>query len=180
MSKRFRKNDEISTSEVFLVKEEGEPIGKVSLEKALQIARTQDLDLVEVAPNAKPPVCRVMDFGSFVFEQKKKEKAQKKAKKVTEMKGVRFGIRISQHDLDVKLRASRKFLEKGHPVKATLQFRGREIVHDDLGYKKMEEFKQGLADISKVDQPPRKQGRQIVMILVPQKNMKKVEKNDDE
>ncbi len=176
--KRFRKNDEIRLPEVFLVDDTGEKIGKISTDKALALAEKKELDLVEVAPNVRPPVCRLMDFGIFLFEQKKKDKAQKKAKKTTEVKGVRFGIRISPHDLEVKLRSARKFLEKGHFVKATLQFRGREIVHGELGFKKMNEFKEALVDVSRVDQEPKKQGRQIVMLLAPQKNSAKKTTNN--
>jgi translation initiation factor IF-3 len=179
--KRFRKNDEIRLPEIFLVDEKGEKIGNISTEKAKTLAKQRDLDLVEVSPNVRPPVCRLMDFGTFLFEQKKKDKLQRKAKKSAETKGVRFGIRISQHDFDVKLRAARKFLEKGHPIKATLQFRGREIVHDELGFKKMTEFKDALADISRIDQEPKRQGRQINMMLMPQKTSgKKRQEEDDE
>lgn len=170
--RRFRKNSEIRIPKVFLVDENGEKVGIVATEKALQMAQSRNLDLVEVADKARPPVCRLMDFGTFLFEQKKKEKAQKKQQKAAEMKGVRFGIRISAHDFEVKLKASKKFLEKGHPIKATLQFRGREIVHDDLGFKKMDEFANALADYAKVDQPPKKSGRQITMILTPVKKSK--------
>lgn len=178
--KRFRKNDEIRLPEVFLVDDTGEKIGNISTEKAKILATKKGLDLVEVSPNMRPPVCRMMDFGTFLFEQKKKDKLQRKSKKAVETKGIRFGIRISQHDFEVKARAARKFLEKGHPVKATLQFRGREIVHDELGFAKMTEFKDVLADISRVDQTPRKQGRQITMMLVPQKNTVKKQAKSDE
>lgn len=170
--RRFRKNTEIRVHEVFLVEEDGEKIGVVSTEKALRRAEEKGLDLVEVADKARPPVCRLMNFGTFLFEQKKKEKAAKKQKKAAEVKGVRFGIRISQHDFDVKLKAAKKFLEKGHPIKATLQFRGREIVHGELGFKKMEEFAEALVEFAKVDQPPKKSGRQINMMLAPIKKAK--------
>lgn len=143
------------------------------------MARRKDLDLVEVAPNARPSVCRIMDFGTFLYEQKKREKSQKKAKK-TEIKGIRFGIRISEHDLATKIRASIKFLEKGHPIKATLQFRGREIVHEELGFEKMREFATALEGYARVDQPAKKQGRQIIMTLTPEKNSKKHAENESE
>lgn len=168
-AKRFRKNDQIRVPEVFLVDDAGEKVGRVATERARSMADQKDLDLVEVAPNANPPVCRLMDFGTFLFEQKKKEKAQRKSQKAAEMKGVRFGIRISQHDFDVKVKAATKFLEKGHPVKATLQFRGREIVHDELGVQKMQEFEKALEEVCHVDQPAKKQGRQIIMTLAPKK-----------
>lgn len=170
--RRLRKNDDIRLPEVFLVDEKGEKIGKIFTKDARVMAAERELDLVEVAPDARPPVCRLMDFGTYLFEQKKKEKANKKAKKAAEVKGIRFGIRISQHDFEVKLRAAKKFLEKGHPIKATLQFRGREIVHDELGYKKMEEFAEALTHFAKIDQKPKKQGRQIIMMLMPQKKPK--------
>lgn len=177
--KRFRKNDQIRISEVFLVDENGEKRGVVSTARAREVALQKDLDLVEVAPNARPPVCRIMDFGTFLYEQRKREKSQKKAKK-TEMKGVRFGIRISEHDLDTKVRATKKFLEKGHPIKATLQFRGREIAHEDLGFEKMREFAAFLEGWAKIEQAPKKQGRQIVMMLSPEKSPKKATSEDEE
>lgn len=170
--RRFRKNTEIHFPEVFLVDETGEKIGVISTKKALQMAEEKELDLVEVADKARPPVCRLMNFGTFLFEQKKKEKAQRKQKKAAELKGIRFGIRISPHDFGVKLKAASKFLEKGHPVKATLQFKGREIVHGELGFKKMEEFAEKLKEFGKVDQAPKKSGRQINMMLIPQKKLK--------
>ena len=149
--------------------DKGEKIGRIPFQKALQKAQERSLDLVEVGPNQKPPVCRIMDFGNFLFDQKKKEKEQKRKSKSIEMKGVRFGIRISDHDLQTKVRATRKFLEKGNPIKANLQFRGREIVHAELGFEKMKEFAALLDDISRIDQAPKKQGRQIIMTLLPQK-----------
>lgn len=179
-TKRFRKNDQIRIPEVFLVDDQGEKIGKIPTQRALSMAREKDLDLVEVAPNAQPPVCRIMDFGSFLFEQKKKEKAQKKTQKAAEMKGVRFGIRISEHDLGVKVKAAKKFLEKNHPIKATLQFKGREIVHGELGFEKMKEFAAALEDVGQIDQPPKKQGRQIGMTLIPLRGGAKKKKEDDE
>lgn len=136
-------------------------------EEARQRAREAGLDLVEVAPNARPPVCRIMDFGSFLYDLKRKEKAQRKNSKAVEVKGVRFGVRISEHDFAVKERAARKFLEKGNPVRAQLMFRGREMSHDELGHEKMEEFAQRLEDIAKVEQAPKLQGRQITMLLAP-------------
>lgn len=148
-------------------------MGVLPTEKALSLARERGFDLVEVAPDARPPVCRLLDFGSFLFEQKKREKMQRKASKMAEMKGIRFGIRISPHDFGVKVSAARRFLEKGHAVKATLQFRGREITHDELGVKKLEEFRDTLSDIARVDQEPKRQGKQIIMTLFPEKNPRK-------
>jgi len=161
------------------VDEKGEKRGVVSTARAREMALQKDLDLVEVAPNAKPPVCRIMDFGTFLYEQRKREKSQKKAKK-TEIKGIRFGIRISEHDLDTKVRATKKFLEKGHPIKATLQFRGREIAHEELGFEKIREFAAFLEGWAKLEQPAKKQGRQIVMMLAPDKSSKKIASTEDE
>lgn len=155
-------------------------MGVVPTEKALSLARERELDLVEVAPNARPPVCRLLDFGSFLFEQKKREKMQRKVGKAAEMKGIRFGIRISPHDFGVKVNAARRFLEKGHPVKATLQFRGREITHDEFGVRKLEEFRDVLVDIARVDQEPKRQGKQIIMTLLPEKNPKKKPSSSEE
>lgn len=179
--KRYRKNDEIHLPEVFLIDEAGTKIGKVSTEKALALAEERSLDLVEVAPNERPPVCRLMDFGNFLFEQRKKDKAQRKAGKTVQVKGIRFGIRISAHDFEVKTHAARKFLEKGHPVRALLIYRGREIVHESLGHEKMKKFAENLSDISRIDQEPKKQGKQVTMLLMPQKHgAKKLQDKDDE
>jgi translation initiation factor IF-3 len=172
--KRFRKNDEIRVPEVFLVSDEGEKIGKVSTQKAQSLAKDKGLDLVEVAPGAVPPVCRMMDFGTFLFEKKKKDKTQRKAKRSADTKGIRFGIRVAQHDFDVKSRSARRFLMKGHTVKATLQFRGREVVHEELGFQKMREFREELEDVSNVEQEPKRQGQQITMVLSPRKGVVKM------
>jgi len=157
----------IRLPEIFLIDSDGTKLGVTRTDKARDMAQKQGLDLVEVAANSRPPVCRIMDFGQFLFDQKKKAKAQKKAGKSNEQKGVRFGIRISEHDLLVKVRASRKFLIKGHPLKVVLQFRGREITHADLGFTKMKEFAKHLEEVAKIDQFPKKQGRQIFMTMTP-------------
>ena len=166
---KIRKNEEIRLPEIFLINENGDKIGKISTSRAREMAQKVGLDLVEIAPTQRPPVCKILDFGNFVFEQKKKVKEQKKNSKKAEIKGVRFGIRISDHDFDVKIRAAEKFLKKGHPIKVTLIFRGREIVHSDLGFEKVIKFAESLAEISKIDQNPKKMGRQIIMILIPKR-----------
>lgn len=137
---------------------------------ALRMAEQQGLDLVEVSAKARPPICRIMDYGSFAYEQKKKDKENKKKQKTAEPKGIRLGIRISEHDFDTKVKAAQKFLHKGHPVKVTLQFRGREVVHESLGYEKMETFTKQLEEEAIVEAKPRKQGRQIHMFLRPKKH----------
>ena len=164
---RFRKNQEIRVAEVFLLGKEGEKIGRVSTQQAMMMAAQQGVDLVEISASEFPPVCRLTDFGSFQYRQKKKERDAKKNAKRTEQKSLRFGIRISKGDFENKLGAARKFLEKGHPLRVVLHFRGREIVHDNLGKERLQEFADSLEDVSKADALPKKMGRQLILLLSP-------------
>lgn len=173
--KKFRKNEEIRVPKLRVVDHEGEQLGVISRDEALRKAEAVGLDLIEVSPNAEPPVCRIDDFGSFMFRKKKAEKKQKLASKKAVLKSIRFGIRISDHDLGVKIAQARKFLEKNHPVRILLQFRGREAMHADLGMEKIKEVETQLNDISKPEAPPRRQGNRVNMILRPEKP--KVNKN---
>ncbi len=136
-------------------------------DKARALAEEKGLDLVEVAPKAQPPVCKIMDYGKYQYQQKKADQKQRKAQKKREMKGVRLTLRTDVGDMEVKLKRARKFLEAGNSLKVQLMFKGREIVHRDLGLAKMEEFKEKLSDIAKVDQEPKKQGYTMNMILSP-------------
>lgn len=136
-------------------------------EEALKKAQERELDLVEVAPLATPPVCKIMDFGNYLYSLKKKDKKQRKRVKKTETKTTRLSIRTEKHDLEVKAKQARKFLEERNLVKVVLIFRGREMAHQDLAYEKMKEFKIMLEDISAVDQEPKRAGYQMVMILKP-------------
>lgn len=144
-----------------------EKLGVMPVEEALKKAQERELDLVEVAPLATPPVCKIMDFGNYLYNLKKKEKKQRKRVKKTETKTTRLSIRTEKHDLEVKAKQARKFLEDRNLIKVVLIFRGREMTHQDLAYKKMDEFKAMLEDISAVEQEPKRTGYQMVMILKP-------------
>lgn len=136
---------------------------------AIDLAKSKGLDLVEVDPNQTVPVCRFIDFGQYLYEKKKAEKKQKKLGKALESKGVRIGPNIGIHDLEVKAKTMRKFFIAGHPVKVTVQFRGREIMHDEIGFEKLKNLIALVEDVSKVDQLPKKVGRQITTLLLPLK-----------
>ncbi len=144
-------------------------MGIVGVEKAMSLAKENDVDLVEVAPNATPPVCRLMDYGKYLYRMKKQERKHKAKQKKHEVKGVRVSLRTDVHDLEVKMKRARKFIEEGNSLKVQLIFRGREITHFDLAVEKMEYIKEQLKDIAKVDQEPKRQGYNLLMILSPLK-----------
>jgi len=146
---------------------EGEPVGVMTPEDALARAQEEGLDLVEVAPNSRPPVCRIMDYGRYKYEQKKKANKGKAKSHSASLKEVKVRPRTDEHDLGFKLRNARKFLMEGDKLKVTLMFRGREMVHRHLGYEQLDVVKERLADIAKVENPPRMEGRFLSMILVP-------------
>jgi translation initiation factor IF-3 len=139
-------------------------------EKARERAEKKGLDLVEVSPASNPPVCKIMDYGNYLYDIKKKKKAQKKAQKKTDTKTIRLSIRTESHDLETKAKQARKFAEKGHPLKIVVIFKGREITHKDLGVEKMHEFQKLLEDITTIEQEPKKQGYQMIMTLNPIKS----------
>jgi len=134
---------------------------------ALQLAEEQNLDLVEVAPNAKPPVCRLMDFGKYQYEQAKRDRQARKAQKQVEVKEVRLRPKTGEHDTEVRLRQARKFLESGAKVKVRVRFRGREIRHPEVAIEILEEFAERLADVGEVEIKPNLEGRSLLMILAP-------------
>lgn len=141
----------------------------MGLSKALELAKSKGLDLVEVSPNAHPPVCRLMDFGKHLYRQAKLDQKHRSKQKKNEVKGIRLSMRTDKHDLDVKIKRARGFLEKGNSVKVTLIFRGREVTHYDLALEKVNMMKTALEDIAKCDQEPKKQGYNLFMILSPLK-----------
>lgn len=153
--------------------QKGEQIGIVPLTRALALAEEVDLDLVEIAPQAKPPVCRIMDYGKFLFEASKKKQLAKKKQKQTQVKEVKFRPGTEEGDYQVKLRNLTRFLEDGNKTKVSLRFRGREMAHQDLGLKLLERVAEDLSDISVVEQRPKKEGRQMIMVLGPSKNKQK-------
>ena len=139
----------------------------MTLEAALELAKKKELDLVEVSPMSSPPVCKLMDFGTYLYSLKKKDKQQKKAQKQTETKTIRLSIRTGSHDLEIKAKQARKFLEDRHIVKVVVLFKGREMAHGDLGFAKMDEFYKMLEEVAAIDQEPKRQGYQMTMILKP-------------
>jgi len=147
--------------------------------KALQLAKDLELDLVEVAPKAQPPVCKIMDYGKYLYQQEKVERKQKKSQKKTEVKGVRIGFKTGAHDLEVRAKQARKFLEERNLVKVTLLFKGREIVYAEMAKGKMEDFRKQLEDISDLEQPPKRHGHTLTMILTPKKNEAKDTQRDE-
>ncbi|MBT4384505.1 translation initiation factor IF-3 [Candidatus Peregrinibacteria bacterium] len=149
--------------------ENDEQCGIMGLEKALSMAKERELDLVEVSPNAKPPVCRLMDFGKFLYRQKKQDQKHKSKQKKNEVKGIRLSLRTGQHDLDVKIKRARKFLDQGNSLKVALIFRGREVTQYELARDKMLIIRDALEDVAKCDQQPKKQGYNLFMILSPLK-----------
>ena len=152
-----------------MIHENGEQVGIVETNEAVQRAQTVNLDLVELDPNADPPVCRVMDFGKWKFEQSKKQQAAKKKQKQIQVKEVKFRPGTDVGDYDVKLRNLKKFLEDGDKVKVTLRFRGREMAHQELGAELLERVEKDLEDYATVDQRPRMEGRLMVMTMSPRK-----------
>jgi translation initiation factor IF-3 len=146
---------------------DGEQLGVMTPFDAIQRAQERGLDLVEVAPNANPPVCRIMDYGKYKYELKKKAAASKAKAHAAILKEVKLRPRTDEHDLDFKLKNARHFLMEGDKVKVTLMFRGREIVHTELGRRQLDKVKEMLADIAAVENPPRMEGRFLSMILVP-------------
>ena len=171
ISSRYRDevqvNEAIRAREVRLIGPDGQQIGIVPLREALRIAREANLDLVNVAPQANPPVCRIMDYGKYRFEQSKKERESRKKQKTVEIKEVRFSPTIDEHDFQTKLRHIRSFLEDGDKVKCTLRFRGRQITHADLGQEVMQRIAEAVADLATVERKPLMEGRQLIMILAP-------------
>jgi translation initiation factor IF-3 len=142
-------------------------VGVVSLREGLDMAAEVGLDLVEVSPNAEPPVCKILDYGKYKYEAQKKKAEARKKQKVIEVKEIKLRPNIDDNDYDVKMRAMRKFLEEGDKVKVTLRFRGREMAHQDLGMKVLDRVRDNLDDLAKVEQFPKMEGRQMVMVMAP-------------
>lgn len=162
-----RVNDDINVPNVRVVGQDGAQLGILSLGDALAVAAEAGLDLVEVAPGASPPVCKILDFGKFKYaEQKKKSEARKKQKTI-EVKEIKMRPNIDDHDYDVKLRNIRRFLDDGDKVKVTIRFRGREMAHQDLGMKVLDRVREEVDELSKVEQFPKLEGRQMVMVIAP-------------
>lgn len=154
-------------AEIRLIGADGENVGVVSPSVGLQMAQEAGLDLVEISPNATPPVCKVMDLGKFKYEQQKREAEARKKQKVIEVKEVKFRPGTDTHDYDVKMRNVMKFLESGDKVKITLRFRGREMAHQNLGLELLNRVRDDVDEIGKIDSMPKMEGRQMVMMISP-------------
>lgn len=162
-----RVNDAIKVPQVRLIDAEGENVGVVSAREALTMAEDAGLDLVEISPNADPPVCKILDYGKFKYEAQKKKNEAKKRQKVIEVKEIKLRPNIDEHDYAVKMRNCLRFLEDGDKVKVTLRFRGREMAHQDLGMKVLNRVRDDMAELAKVEQLPKMEGRQMIMVMAP-------------
>ncbi|MEL6127070.1 MAG: translation initiation factor IF-3 [Pseudomonadota bacterium] len=162
-----RVNDRIRSQEIRLIGSEGENVGVVTPARGLELAEAVGLDLVEISPNATPPVCKIMDFGKFKYEQQKKESEARKKQKTIEVKEVKFRPNTDTHDYEVKMRNVTKFLGNGDKVKVTLRFRGREMAHQELGRDLLNRVADDIEELGKVDNMPKMEGRQMVMMLSP-------------
>lgn len=162
-----RVNDRIDALEVRLVGADGEMLGVCSVSDALVKAEEAGLDLVEVSPNSDPPVCKILDYGKYKYQEQKKRNEARKKQKTMDVKEIKMRPNIDVHDYDVKMRSIVKFLGEGDKVKVTLRFRGREMVHQDLGMNILDRVRDDVADLSKVEQFPKLEGRQMTMVIAP-------------
>jgi len=168
-NRKHKINDEIQANEIRVVDEHGAMLGVMSTRQAIEMAYDQEKDLVEIAPQASPPVCRIIDYGKFAYEQQKRENQAKKSQHKQQLKEIRFKWRTDTHDFEFKRRHAQEFLEEGHKVKATVMFRGREIVHKEIGEELLRRFITSLETCSKIDQQIHSEGRTITAILAPDK-----------
>jgi translation initiation factor IF-3 len=162
-----RVNEEIRAREVHLIDKDGGNRGTVAIGEALALAQEAGFDLVEISPNATPPVCKLLDYGKYKYQEQKKAAEARKKQKVVEVKEIKFRPMIDDHDYDVKMRSMKRFFEEGDKVKVTLRFRGREMAHQELGTKLLERVKGDTFKFAKVEMEPRFEGRQVVMVLAP-------------
>jgi len=162
-----RINEEIRSREVQLIDDQGANHGATPIQTALEMAQAAGLDLVEIAPNSSPPVCKILDYGKYKYQAQKKAAEARKKQKVVEIKEIKLRPMIDDHDYDVKMRSMQRFFEDGDKVKVTLRFRGREMAHQELGVKLLERVKQDTTPIAKVESEPRFEGRQMIMVLAP-------------
>ncbi|WP_420851796.1 translation initiation factor IF-3 [Pseudothioclava nitratireducens] len=162
-----RVNGRIRAPEIRLIGADGENVGVVTPARAMDMAEEAGLDLVEISPNANPPVCKIMDFGKFKYEQQKREAEARKKQKIIEIKEVKFRPGTDTHDYEVKMRNVVRFLENGDKVKVTLRFRGREMAHQQLGLELLNRVKDDVGDLGKIESMPKLEGRQMVMMIAP-------------
>ncbi len=164
-------NEDIRDKEIRVIDSNGEALGVIPTKEALEIAHKKELDLVVMSPNAKPMVCKIMDFGKFVYEQQKKEKEAKKKQKVVTVKEIRLSATIEEHDIEIKANNARKFLLEEDKVKVTVRFRGREIENSQIGFKILNLFVEKVGDVYTIEKPARQEGRNMIMILAPKKGV---------
>jgi translation initiation factor IF-3 len=169
VTKRVRRNEEIDATEVRVIGSDGEQAGVMSLRAGIELAKEEGLDLVEVSPNAEPPVCRIMDFGKYLFEQNKKSQSAKRKQKQVHVKEIKFRPGTDEGDYQIKLRRLTEFLEIGDKTKVTLRFRGREMAHQELGAQLLARVRKDLEELAVVEQMPQLEGRQMIMVLAPKK-----------
>ena len=162
-----RVNDKILSQKVRLVDENGEMVGVVTHKEAMERAYKAGLDLVEVSPNAEPPVCKILDYGKYKFEEQKRRAEIRKKQKIIEIKEIQLRPGIDKHDFEVKMRSARKFIEEGDKLKVTLRFRGRELSHQQLGVEVLNRVKATLEDIAKVEMHPKLEGKRMIMVMGP-------------
>ena len=160
-------NEEIRSSKVRLIDDEGEQIGVIPIKEALKMAENKHLDLVNVAPNAKPPVCKILDYGKYKYDALKKEKEAKKNQKVINVKEIRLSPNIEKHDLEVKANQASKFLSNENRVKVSVRFRGRELGHKDLGKEVLDKFYELTKDVGQIEKKPSMEGRMMIMFMGP-------------
>ena len=165
ISSKLQINEQIRDREVRVISQDGEQLGIMSAKEAYHLAREADLDLIKVAPNAKPPVCKIVDYGKYRYEQSRKEKQARKNQKTVEIKEVRLSPNIDTNDLNTKISAARKFLTKGNKVKVTLRFRGREMAHVQTSRHILDDFAEALSDIATIEKAPKMEGRSMTMML---------------
>jgi translation initiation factor IF-3 len=169
INQRTRVNQQIRISPVRVIDPEGEQVGILPIERALEIAEELGLDLVEVAPMARPPVCRIMDYGKFKYEEQRKAREARKKQHQVQLKEVKMRPGIEDHDFEFKIRHARRFLEEGNKVKLTMMFRGRQMAHPEIGREVLDRVVQEVADIAKVEASPNMEGRSMTMVLAPTK-----------
>ena len=162
-----RSNREIRIPKVQLINEEGQNLGVVPTDQALRMAEEAGLDLVEISPNAEPPVCKILDLGKLKYANQKKAAEARKKQKIVEVKEIKMRPNIDTHDYEVKMKAINRFFEDGDKVRVTLRFRGREMAHQELGLKLLQQVKEDTAEIAKVEAEPKLEGRQMMMVLAP-------------
>ena len=165
--KEMQINEEIRDKELRVIDADGEAIGIMSAAEALKIAEEKNLDLVKIAPQAKPPVCKIMDYGKYRFEQTKREKEARKNQHVIEIKEIRLSLNIDKHDFETKVNHAKRFLESGNKVKVSIRFRGREMAHPENGLVTMSNFSEACSEFSSVEKPAKLEGRSMQMFLAP-------------